>query len=324
MPFTRPPPVVPPSNSRSWAAASAGLAARVNRRTAIESALHAAGPWIVVGGVLCIAARALGAETAVLASFAAAGFSVGALRGALRARRTPQVSPGDAAWAMDRLARLGECGLAAATLPTGSVPEPLMAPPQPGLRPPGGLTLAIAGALLVALAFLAPDSVSVGEMSDDPTPSLGAGSGAGGEGGSPAAARGDRDSSAPTDAAAVEPSDPAAAHEDPALSRVRKALNLAPGAPLDPHGLLERLDDPATRARLAAALAEHPVGTLLRDGENGADSAVTALLDQQRREADQMERVRRQAVEQRLGAGTEPVPPNRLSLVVRYLQRLPH
>ncbi|MGE0193750.1 MAG: hypothetical protein AB7T63_17130 [Planctomycetota bacterium] len=322
-------PTTPTPTATTWADSAAGLARRVNRRSVVESALRAAGPWLSVGGALAVAARAAGAETAVVATFAGAGLVVGTLRAVLAGRHAPRVAPGDAAWALDRLGRLGERGLAAATLAPGTVAEPPPVPPAPGLRPPGGLALALAGVLLGALAFVAPQAADDGDPGDATAPAgHGSGSGAGSDGApaprngsSPAAPGPNGDATPDADATPAPPADPDTVPASP-LDVARAALNLPPERPFDRADLMARLADPAARERLAAALAGHPVGTLLAEGDNAADSAAAALLAEQAHEAEALERARRRAAARALAVGTEPVPLARRPLVARYLERL--
>ncbi|MEZ6027741.1 MAG: hypothetical protein R3E85_16365 [Planctomycetota bacterium] len=316
-------PRTPTPPTTTWADSAAGLARRVNRRSVAESALRAAGPWLAVGGALAVAARAAGVETAVVATFAGAGLVVGCLRAVLAGRHAPRVALGDAAWALDRLGRLGERGLAAATLAPGTVTEAPPVPPQPGLKPPGGLALAMAGVLLGALAFLAPTATDEAPATAAPAPA-GEGSGAGSATDGAPGAPGAASRAAPQPDG--EPASPASPPEDAIppspLEVARAALNLPAGTPFDRADLMARLADPASLERLTKAMAGHPVGTLLAEGDNAADSAAAALLTEQAQEAEALERARRLAAARALAVGTEPVPLARRPLVVRYLERL--
>jgi hypothetical protein len=254
---------------------------------------------------------------------------VGGLRAGLAASRAPRVGAGDAAWALDRLGRLGERGLAAATLPAGTLAEAPATPAVPRLRPPGGLTLAVAGLLLATLAFVAPETAPAPGTGEAQGPAQDAG-GAGediapaGERPGPAPEAAGDARPTPADALPTEPGGPDAADPRTPMERLRDALNLPAEGPLDLSDLVERLADPELRRRAAEALAGHPVARVLTEGDNPPSVAAAALLDEQVREAEAAERARRAAAARALRAGTEEVPTDRRPLVARYLDRLAH
>jgi len=318
-----PPASSSPAGGANWSRAAAGLAQRVNRRARWAAALRWIGLSLLCAAALSMLWRALGPpipglpDRTLVALLLGSGTALGLIPALLAARRAPQVSPGDAAWALDRLVSARGRGLAAAVATGPAASEaafskpPLSAPPPVKLHPPSGLVPFLGALILGTLAVLAPArgaGLPPGDRTSD---------GAGGAGATPGAGSGDGPRA---QAARAEAQAAALDAETAAAERVRAALNLPSDGPLDPQEVAKRLSDPQRRAAAAAAAsAGTSMAELLADEQTSGDALARllakggdnpALAAQHRREAAAA-RARRPAL---------PVPPSRRDLVERYLR----
>jgi hypothetical protein len=297
-------PVVP------WTAASADLAARVTRRAQAGAALPRVAAGLGGGALLSIALKAtvsFPGAPAVATTLQTLSAAVGLVLGTRAAARVARTAPGDAAWALDRLAHARERGLTAATATGPAAAEaawssPPLAPPAVRLRPPAGLAATIAASLLVVVASLWPVPATAG-----PAPRAGAVRRA--AAGSAAAA---------LEAARAEAEVREAQRAAEAETALRESLGLSPAARPEAAQLLPRLASPEDRE---AARRAAPPGSDLERALASGDPAAAAAAAAKALGAGAVDRsadLRREAAELRAGAGVVPVPPGRRDLVERW------
>lgn len=315
-----PPPATPSTAAAAgnpWPGAAKALAQRVGRRLSLEAGLSAAGPWFAVGAASAVAVRLFGGAAGPAAAALVGGGTLGLLRGFLAARASTRPQAADAAWALDRVGSLGERGLAAATGALRDAAAIPALPRLPRLRPPRGAALVVAAAVLGTLALLAPPAKTAADAEPARAPAGAA------EREHPSSPRSNGDPSGSTvdqPTGDGEAAGPLGAGRGP-LERLREPLNLPPDAPLDLTDLTERLADPASRDRAAAALAGDAMADLLARGDTAPAAAAAAVLEAQRRWVEAEERSRRAASSQDAD-GAAFVPPSRRALVARFLDRL--
>ena len=299
----------------TWPAAAQRLAQRVNRRRRLGHLFAGIGTGLLGAGIPLLILRVwqptrfdLGLGLGLSALGAALGLSFGLGK----ASEEHTTTPGEAAWALDRIASAGERGLTAATVagPRGAeaafAHPPLPVPALPRLLPPRGL-LALGAGLLVALVHVVL-----------PTgPDAAASSDAGGMIRMPAGAPG-----AATAATDAQRADARRAERAAAVSAdMLEALGLPPDDAVLPSELARRLDDPTRKAAAEAAADNDPeLAAALAAGTSDPDTLARSLVRARAQEGEAA-RLRRA-----LSAATalEPTPPlalERRALVRRYFQR---
>jgi hypothetical protein len=298
----------PASPAVPWPAAAEDLASRVTRRAQAGAVLPPLAAGMVLGALLSIALKATG--TSFPGAHAVATMiptAIGIVLGTRAAARVGKTAPGDAAWALDRLAHARERGLTAATASGPAAAEaawssPPLAAPSVRLKPPAGLAATIAASLLIVVASLWPEPASA-------APARRAGSvrraAAGSATAALEAARAESEASETQRAAAAE-------------TALRESLGLSPAAHPPPAQLVARLATPEDRA---AARRAAPPGSDLERALLSGDPAASAAAVAKTLAAGAVDRtadLRREAAELRASAGVVPVPPSRRDLVERW------
>jgi hypothetical protein len=293
-----------PPGPHDWPAAAEDLARRVTRRERAGAFLRPFAGRLLPAAAAALAAAWLARGAPALApAVLAVGGAFAVLAGLAGARRVRVVAPGDAAWALDRIASAGERGLVAALLPgpvgaEAAWSEPRVIPPVVRLRSPEGLARATGAILLGVLALL----IAAGPVdADDPrgtgtaTPPSHRTPGGGDEG------------RAPDDL------------EEAALAGevVREALGLPESSASDPTAVAERLRDPTRRREAEEAARGTPLEGILSAGAGDAESVAEALA-QAREAGEAARRGRRDEAGDRAAGGHLPVPATRRALLERY------
>lgn len=319
MPDAPAPTSLPTPAQGTWAGASAALAARVNRRNRVGLHLLRVGGGLLGAAVVALLWRAFGpaalgplTNTAVVVMLLGLGLLVGFALARCTTCGEPEVDAGEAAWALDRIARVEGRGLAAAVArgPAASeaafAGEPLVAPPAVRLLPPRGMVALAAGALLGVLAVLVPTRADpeAGTLRTAAGGATGRGAGAGAEQSARAAESEARQLDARRDAARA----------------AREALDLPPAGPLDPREVAERLADTEAREAAAKAAQADPAlaEALADDGPSG--EGLAGLLDPGPDNPEQAATQRRAAAAARARATGPIVPADRRDVVQRYLE----
>lgn len=297
------------THANPWPQAAQRLAQRVNARALRSAVLERVGPAVFAGGVGGVAARLLGAPQSAVPVCLSAGLLVGALLGWRRASAVTAVSPGAAAWALDRVAERGEHGLAAAVgseAVAQAAAQVAAAPPKVRMLAPQGLAWVAAGLLAAAVAWMAP-------LPDDPK-----------EGAVPGA-RAPAGTQARTPGTATGPGGAAAGLAE--VAKVREALNLPPDGALNREAVAKRFADPAAKNRALKAAGSGSVAERLQSDDSSPEALAQALLDadaaaraaavgQRRQEAEAYARASLH------GGAIARVPAHRRGVVKRYLERL--
>jgi hypothetical protein len=300
---------LPPTGRASWARAAEDLARRVNRRERWSAWLAPCGIPLLLAGATAVAlgtAGALPGGVLGVAGLLVLGLAAGALRRV--APRRP-VAAGDAAWALDRLAGIGERGLTAAVVhgPAAAeaafAPPAIPAPPRVRVAPPTGLALPLAGLLLGAGALLVGPEATRGSRPAGPeAPGADA----------PAAVA----TAAEREAAAQRHL--GAARRDEA---VREALGLGPEETLDASEWQRHVADPAVRQRVEEAL--EAAGADATGADAGSPDPLEGRgLGPPDADYDAAQRARREAALARAHAPRLPIPTARREAVARYLGAL--
>lgn len=300
----------PAGDRAPWPVAASDLARRVDRRARAGAGLRATAVALLAGAVAAAAMRLFGGPLVGAAGLVGIAALLGALFGLRAAARVRSVSPGDAAWALDRLAGAGERGLTAAAVagPAGAeaawAGTPI-APPRVRLYPPAGLVPALVAALLAATVLAWPAPTARGARAPG--------------GGDKAVRRGPGSAAGDALEARRKEAEAAAAARDAAGERaVREALGLPPSGHVDPAELASLLASKEARERATkAAPPTSAAGAALATGGPDAARALSRALD-----ADPLgtvDALRREAASLSASGGALPVPPSRRALVARYL-----
>lgn len=311
------------SRSRAtWSDAAMRLARRATRRERLGAALPYIGTGLLVGslpGLLARAAPALSRLAPMAPFFVAAGLLVGGILGMLAARRVAARRPGDAAWALDRLAHAEERGLTAAMVdgPRGAeaawaAPQ-LAPPPTVRLLPPRGLAFAAGAALVAGVALVVAHSVpSRTTVPTDAADLLVAGAPT-----NPAGSPNGRSTMAPAEALDAEAE--RVQEQARAAEAVAEALGIASDEVPDPQDVAARLKDPQTREKVAEAARgtslETAIAAAQGDGDKLARTLSAALGPESRAEERRREAVALRALDPR-----PAVPAHRRELVERYYE----
>lgn len=302
------------SAQRTWPAAAARLARRVNRRRRLGHLFAGVGTGLIGAGLPLLALRVwqparfdLGLALGLSALGAALGLSFGLGKASEEHRTTD----GEAAWALDRIAAAGERGLTAATFagPRGAeaafAQPALPAPPLPRLLPPRGL-LALGAGLLVALVHVLL-----------PTAAAGAKGGASGMVRVAAGTTGIAAGEADGQRAGARRAERAAA----VSAEMLEALGLPPDDAVLPDELARRLDDPTRKAAAAAVSQKDPeLAAALAAGTSDPEALARALVSARAQEGEAA-RIRRTLSATTALEQTSPLAVERRALVRRYFQR---
>lgn len=298
------------STPSPWTMAADRLAALATRRARIDAfarpaalALAATGALVLVGKATHTLDTTTGWLATALGVIAAIAFG--------RTRRVVPTSRATAAWALDRLADAHERGMTVALAGNDAARTSdgveLKPPPAVRLRPADGTVLVLV-AVMVALAgalWQGPAAGAKPAKSGATSARRAAGSGA-----ADALAAAHRDADA-RDAGA----------QATAERRVREALGLAVGSPLDEARVAERLADPQARASaLEAAPAGSAAAAALASGDAGAAAALVRALESGA--AAEASSLRQEAASLRVRSEGVPIPPARRAVVARYLSSL--
>lgn len=298
-----------PAGFPTWPAAAADLAARATRRARLSAFIPRLAAGMALGAACAIAVQVLGFVALPAPAFMTLFTGAGLVLAARAAARVPAVSPGDAAWALDRVAGASERGLTAATATGPAASEAAWSgtpvpPPSVRLKPPAGVVALAATCLLAVTASVWPARTArAGDESRAAPGPRAAGSAA--DGAREAAAAETRARAADR-AAAVERS-------------LREALDLPTTGKPDPATILKRLEAPDTATSVRKALPPGSDAARALEKGDAAKAAEAMARALSGGGAAAAEEARREAAEARAASAVAPVAPERRALVERYL-----
>ena len=303
------------ASHRTWPAAAARLAYRVNRRRRLGHLSAGVGTGLLGAGLPLLILRVWQPARFDLdfaLGLSALGAALGLSFGLGKASEEHQTTEGEAAWALDRITAADERGLTAATVdgPRGAeaafAQPPLPAPSPPRLLPPRGLLVLGAGLLVALVHVVLPTGTDAGTAAE-----------AGGMVRIPPGATGVGTAEADGQRASARHAERAAA----VSAEMLEALGLPPDDAVLPDELVRRLDDPTRKAAAEAAAQKDPeLATALAAGSSDPEALARALVSARAQEGEAA-RIRRAlsattALEPRASLTLE-----RRALVRRYFQQ---